>query len=360
MRIGICLRLSTDDWTTVSDYVTEAEGLGIDVVWAGEAWGHDAATPLAFLAARTTRVRLGSGIMQVGSRSPALVAMTAMSLAAMSGGRFLLGLGVSGPQVMEGWHGVPFARPVQRLRETVDIVRAVLRGRRLAYHGEVYAVPLPGGEGRPLQSTACPRPRVPVYLAALSPRSLELTGELADGWLGMSFMPEHRDVFFRHLAVGAARAGRTLDDLDLQAGGTVAITDDLDRVIPSLKLSLAYTMGAMGSHRHNFYNHAFRRAGYEDTALEVQRLWMSGRWRDAARRVPDDLVLKTNLVGTKTMVRRRLAAYRSAGITTLRVDPAGETLDERLAALAEVIELVRDLGRTATTVAHRSVTGVAG
>jgi F420-dependent oxidoreductase-like protein len=360
MRIGICLRLSTDDWTTASAYVTEAERLGVNVVWAGEAWGHDAVTPLPFLAARTTRVRLGSGIMQVGSRSPALVAMTAMCLAAMSEGRFVLGLGVSGPQVMEGWHGVPFARPVQRLRETVDIVRAVLRGRRLAYHGQVYAIPLPGGEGWPLQSTACPRPRVPVYLAALSPRSLELTGELADGWLGMSFMPEHRDVFFSHLAVGAARAGRTLDDLDLQAGGTVAFSDDLDRLIPSLKFSLAYTMGAMGSRRHNFYNHAFRRAGYHDTALEVQRLWMNGRWSDAVRRVPDDLVFKTNLVGTRAMVRRRLAAYGAAGITTLRVDPAGDTLDERLAALGELLELVRELRPAAAAATHRPVTAVAG
>jgi F420-dependent oxidoreductase-like protein len=341
MRVAIALRLTNDDWETASAYVVEAERLGADCVWAPEAWGHDAVTPLAFVAARTSRIRLGTGIMQAGTRTPALVAMTAMSLASMSGGRFLLGLGVSGPQVIEGWHGLRFERPVQRLRETVEIVRRAVRGERLEFKGEIYELPRPGGEGKALRSSARPQSPIPIYLATLSPRSLEMTGEIADGWLGTSFMPEHARVFFDHIAAGAARAGRSLAQLDLQAGGLVAFSDDVERLIPPRKPGLAFTLGAMGSRRHNFYNDAFRRAGYEDVAVEVQRLWLEGRREAAASRVPDELVLKTNLLGTEAMVRRRLDAYREAGVSTLRVEPAGETLDARLATLGRLLQLVR-------------------
>ncbi|MET0852792.1 MAG: LLM class F420-dependent oxidoreductase [Candidatus Rokuibacteriota bacterium] len=343
MRIAISLRLANEDWAAASAWVVEAERLGAHAVWSAESWGHDAVTPLAFLAARTSRIRLGAGIMQAGTRTPALVAMTAMSLASMSDNRFNLGLGVSGPQVIEGWHGIRFERPVRRMRETIDIVRRIARGERLEYHGEVYDLPLPGGEGKALRSAARPRPDIPVYLATLSPRSLEMTGEVADGWLGTSFMPEHASVFFDHLAAGAARAGRTLADLDLQAGGVVAFSDDLAPLLAARKPGLAFTLGAMGSRAHNFYNAAFRRAGYEDTALEVQRLWLDGRRDEAAMRVPDEMALKTNLLGTEAMVRDRLRAYRKAGITTLRVEPAASALDERLATLGRVLELVRDL-----------------
>ncbi len=266
MRIAISLRLANEDWAAASAWVVEAERLGAHAVWSAESWGHDAVTPLAFLAARTSRIRLGAGIMQAGTRTPALVAMTAMSLASMSDDRFNLGLGVSGPQVIEGWHGIRFERPVRRMRETIDIVRRIARGERLEYHGEVYDLPLPGGEGKALRSAARPRPDIPVYLATLSPRSLEMTGEVADGWLGTSFMPEHASVFFDHLAAGAARAGRSLADLDLQAGGVVAFSDDLAPLLAARKPGLAFTLGAMGSRAHNFYNAAFRRAGYEDTA----------------------------------------------------------------------------------------------
>ena len=341
MRIAISKRLAIDDWPTAATYVEEAERLGADDVWSAEAWGHDAVTPLAYLAARTTRIRLGTGIMQAGTRTPALVAMTAMSLSAMSDRRFVLGLGVSGPQVIEGWHGVVFDRPVQRMREIIEIVRLVARGERLNYQGQVYQLPLPNREGKALRSGAPAVPPIPVYLATLSPKSLEFTGEVADGWLGTSFMPEHAGVFFEPLARGAARAGRKLADLDLQAGGTVAFGDDVDRLIADRRPGLAFTLGAMGSARHNFYNDAFRRAGYVDVAAEVQRLWLAGHRDEAVSRVPDELVLKTNLIGTESMVRARLAAYRAAGITTLRVEPAGQTLDERLATLARLIALAR-------------------
>jgi probable F420-dependent oxidoreductase, Rv3520c family len=342
MRIAISKRLAIENWSEAADYVVEAERLGVDDVWSAEAWGHDAVTPLAFLAARTTRLRLGTGIMQAGTRTPALVAMTAMSLSAMSSNRFILGLGVSGPQVIEGWHGIRFDRPVQRMREIIEIVRMAARGERVAYQGKIYQLPLPGGEGKALRSGAPPVPPIPIYLATLSPKSLEFTGEVANGWLGTSFMPEHARVFFEPLAAGAARAGRMLADLDLQAGGVAAFSDDVDRLVAERKPGLAFTLGAMGSARHNFYNDAFRRAGYEDVAAEVQRLWLEGKREEAAARVPDDMALKTNLLGTEAMVRARIAAYRAAGVTTLRVEPAGRSLDERLRTLARVIALARE------------------
>jgi F420-dependent oxidoreductase-like protein len=342
MRIAISKRLATENWPEAATYVVEAERLGVDDVWSAEAWGHDAVTPLAFLAARTKRLRLGTGIMQAGTRTPALVAMTAMSLAAMSGNRFVLGLGVSGPQVIEGWHGIRFDRPVQRMREIIEIVRKVARGERLAHQGKIYELPLPGGEGKAIRSGAPPVPPIPIYLATLSPKSLEFTGEVADGWLGTSFMPEHARVFFDPIASGAARAGRKLTDLDLQAGGVAAFGDDVERLVAERKPGLAFTLGAMGSARHNFYNDAFRRAGYEDVAVEAQRLWLAGKRDEAAARVPDEMVLKTNLLGTEAMVRTRIAAYRAAGVTTLRVEPAGRTLDERLVTLAHIVKLVRE------------------
>jgi F420-dependent oxidoreductase-like protein len=341
MRVAIGLRLeSNEDWEQAATYVVEAERLGVEFVWSHESWGLDAATPLAFMAARTSRIRLGSGIMQAGTRTPALLAMTAMSLASMSGGRFVLGLGVSGPQVIEGWHGIRFDRPLTRMRETAEIVRRAVRGERVAYRGQVYELPLPGGEGKALRSSASPR-EVPIYLATLSPRSLEMTGEIADGWLGTSFMPEHARVFFDHIEAGARRAGRTLTALDLHAGGHLAFGDDVDRLIAARKPGLAFTLGAMGSRQHNFYNDAFKRAGYADAALEVQRLWLEGKREDAAASVPDELAVKVNLLGTEAMVGERVDAYRRAGVTTLRVDPGGATLDARLATLGRLMDIVR-------------------
>ncbi|MBM4439718.1 MAG: LLM class flavin-dependent oxidoreductase [Candidatus Rokubacteria bacterium] len=344
MRLGMSLRLANDNWDEARTYVTEAERLGVDYVWTAEAWGHDAVSPLGFVAALTSRVKLGTAIAQVGTRTPALVAMTAMSLAAMSNDRFILGLGVSGPQVIEGWHGIPFDRPLTRMRELTEIVRRAVKGERLRYTGSVYELPRPGGEGKALRSAATPRPDIPIYYATLSPKSLEMTGELADGWLGTSFMPEHARVFLDPLEAGAKRAGRALSDIDLQVpAGVVAFSDDVEALIAPRKPGLAFTLGAMGSRRHNFYNDAYRRAGYADAAAEVQRLWLDNRREEAAARVPDELVLKTNLLGTEAMIRARLRLYRDAGIGTLRIEPSGATLDERLANLGRLRDLVRTL-----------------
>ncbi len=330
------------DWARAATFVQEAEKIGVDFCWTAETWGFDAATPIGYLAARTEKIRLGTGIMQLGSRSPAMLAMTAMTLNSMSNGRFTLGLGASGPQVVEGWHGVRFANTLPRIRDAVTIVRMVTRGERVAYKGEYYELPLPGGEGKALKSSA-PSMQIPVYLATLSPKSLELTGETADGWIGTSFMPEHADVFFGHMRRGAARAGRSLVDIDIQAaGGVVQFSDDLARIIPPRKPGLAFTLGAMGSRQHNFYNAAYRRAGYADEAVAVQKLWLEGKRDEAAALVPDEMVLQTNLLGTEAMIRQRIRTHRDAGVNTIRVQPEGATMEERLNTLARVVRIVRE------------------
>jgi F420-dependent oxidoreductase-like protein len=344
MRVAIGIGVTIDDFERMAAYVCDAERLGVDAVWSAESWGTDAATPLAYLAARTQRITLGSGIMQIAARSPAMTASTALTLATMSHDRFVLGLGASGPQVVEGWHGQPFGSTVQRLREYVDIVRLALSGEKVQYDGEIYRLPRPGGEGKPIRMAARPREKpIPIYLATLSPKTLELTGEVADGWVGTSFIPEHADVFFTHMRRGAEAAGRDWAAIDRQAGGAVEFGDDLQRLIEPRKPGLAFTLGAMGSRRHNFYNQAFQRAGYEDVAKEVQRLYLEGRRQDAADLVPDEMVTGSNLLGTPAMVKDRIRAYRDAGVTTLRVDPQGQDLGQRLETLGRVVELVREV-----------------
>jgi F420-dependent oxidoreductase-like protein len=331
------------DWDNVVTFATEAENLGVDCAWSAEAWGMDAVSPLAFLAARTSRMKLGTGIMQISARAPSMTAMTALTMAAISDDRFILGLGASGPQVVEGLHGVSFARPVSRMRETIEIVRKAFAGEPLAHDGEHFVLPRPGGEGKALRLSQPGNPNIPIYLATLSPRSLELTGELADGWIGTSFTPENAEAFFEHIAVGAARAGRQLSDLDLQVGGAVAFGKDVDRAVETRKQGLAFTLGAMGSARHNFYNEAFRRGGFADVAVESQLLWLDGKREQAVRRIPDEMVMQTSLLGDDEMVRERIRSYESAGVTTLMLQPAGKTLSDRLDTLAHAVDLVREV-----------------
>jgi F420-dependent oxidoreductase-like protein len=322
-------------------FIAEAERLGAHSVWVPEAWGYDALTPLAYLAARTTTLRLGSGIAQLGTRTPALLAMSALSLAALSGGRFLLGVGVSGPQVMEGWHGVPFAAPVAQTRETIEIVRQVASGARLQHHGAVFEIPLPGGAGRPMRSLAPPA-QIPVYVAALGPRNLELTGEVADGWIGTAFMPEQAGAFLDYLEAGAGRAGRTASDLDLVIPVGLEITDDVDAAAARHAAGYAFTIGAMGTETQNFYNAAFTRQGYGDEVQAVQRLWRDGHRDRAAARVPREIGFRTNLLGPPEVIRERLRLYRSVGVTTLQLKL--ETADgPALDALAQVIDLVKEV-----------------
>lgn len=330
------------DWEGSATFLREAEKLGVDSAWSAETWGFDAATPIGYMAARTETIKLGTGIMQLGSRSPAMLAMTAMTLNSLSNGRFRLGLGASGPQVVEGWHGVRFANTLPRIRDAINIVRLVISGEKVAYKGDYYELPLPGGEGKALRSSA-PAMDIPIYLATLSPKALELTGELANGWVGTSFMPEHAYVFFDHIAKGAAKAGRTLADVDKQvAAGVVQFGDDVEKLIEPRKPGLAFTLGAMGSRQHNFYNAAYRRAGYADEAVAVQKLWLEGKRDEAAALVPDEMVLQTNLIGTEAMVRQRVRVHRDAGVDTLRVQPEGKTVDAKLENLARIVQIVKE------------------
>jgi F420-dependent oxidoreductase-like protein len=320
-------------------FVIDAERLGASAVWVPEAWGQDALTPLAYLAAVTSTIGLGSGIVQVGGRTPAMLAMSAMSLQALSGGRFLLGLGTSGPQVMEGWHGVKFTSPLTATRETIEIVRMIARGDRLAYDGQVYQLPLADGPGRALRSML-PPVEVPMYVAALGPRNLELTGALADGWIGNAFIPEHAAAFLDHLSSGAASAGRTLADLDLVMPVAVEFTDDVDEAARRHARGYAFTIGAMGSRDKNFYNAAFTRQGFGDDVRAVQDLWLAGKREEAAKRVPLEIGFKTNLLGPPDLIKERVGLYRDAGITTLQAKLDGGAQD-RLDTLAHLIDLVR-------------------
>jgi F420-dependent oxidoreductase-like protein len=324
-------------------YVVEAEALGVDTVWTAEAWGQDAISPLAYLAAKTQRIRLGTGIMQISARTPSMTAMTALTMAAISNDRFILGLGASGPQVVEGLQGQPFKAPLTRMRETVDIIKLAFAGEKLAYEGKYHRLPLPGGEGKALRLAQPGNDSIPIYLATLGPKSLEYTGEAADGWLGTSFTPEHADAHLGHIRAGAEAAGRSLADVDVQVGGTVAFGDDLAALVAPLKPAMAFTLGAMGSPKTNFYNEAYKRGGWSEAAVEVQQLWVSGRREEAAQRVPDEMIVQANLLGDEAMVRDRIRAYRDAGVTTLRVNPMGEGASGRLETLARVMDMVKAL-----------------
>ncbi|MEV5303171.1 LLM class flavin-dependent oxidoreductase [Amycolatopsis methanolica] len=335
----------------VTDFVVEAEKLGLDVCWVAEAWGSDGPSALGWFAARTERMLLGSGIMQVGTRTPVAVAQTAITLSNLSGGRFLLGLGASGPQVIEGLHGVPFARPLARMRETVEIVRHVIEGGKISYSGNEFTIPLPGGEAKPMRLSMRAEHDIPVYLATLSPAMLRLTGEIADGWLGTSFVPEGAaEAYFAHLDEGLARSGRTRADLDVCQGAEVAFAPDEDALrdmVAGRKKELAFSLGGMGSASTNFYNRAYSRQGWADVAAEVRNRWQAGDRDGAAALVTDEMVLGTTLIGTEPMVRERLRVWRDAGVDTVRLYPAGDTLDARLATLARAIELVRELSPAA-------------
>ncbi|GAA3574970.1 LLM class flavin-dependent oxidoreductase [Amycolatopsis ultiminotia] len=334
-------------WPETLEFVVEAEKLGLDQCWVAEAWGSDAPTVLGFLAARTRRLRLGSGILQLGVRTPVAAAQAALTLAELSEGRFALGLGASGPQVIEGLHGVPFARPRTRMRETVEIIRSAFAGEKISFSGRAFELPLPG-KARPMRLSTRPNEDIPIYLAALSPAMLELTGEIAEGWLGTSFVPERAgEAYFRHLDAGLAKSGRARSALDVCQGAEVAFAADEDELrvmVGGRKKELAFSLGGMGSAGTNFYNDAYRRQGWAEVATQVRERWQSGDRAGAAALVTDEMVLATTLIGTEDMVGERLRVWRAAGIDTVRLYPAGTTVDERLATLARALELVREVG----------------
>ena len=311
--------------------VREAESLGFDSVWAAEAYGSDTATVLAWLAGQTERIKVGSAIFQMPARSPAMTAMTAATIDNISNGRMLLGIGSSGPQVAEGWHGQRFAKQLQRTREYVAIVRKALARERLEFQGETYTLPLPDGPGKALKLTIAPvQEQIPVYLAAIGPKNTQLAGEIADGWLPFFFSPENVDDARELLEDGAARTGRTIDgSFDIAPNVNVSIDDDVDRARDVMRPLLALYVGGMGSREKNFYNALVRRYGFEEAAEEVQELYLAGKKDEAAAALPAELIDQTCLCGPKERVAERLPAYREAGVGTLIVTPIAPTAEGR-------------------------------
>jgi len=333
-----------DQLDLITDWVQLAEKLGVDMAFSAEAWWSDAATPLAYLADKTERIKLATGIMQITARTPAMTAMTALTLHDLSNGRFVLGLGASGPQVVEGLHGVRYTMPLSRLRETVEICRMIFAGEKVNYDGRVFQLPLPDGEGKAIRIAHDPTD-IPIYLATLAPNSLRYTGNAADGWLGTSFSPEHAEAHLDFISEGLQDAGRKLHDIDLCVSVRVEIGDDVEEMIARRKPAVAFNMGGMGSATTNFYNDAFKRAGFTEDARAVQSLWLDGKRDEAAARVPDAMVTQFQALGTPAMVQDRLRKYRDAGVTTLKLglDSAGPIGPKRFELLESIVDLVKGI-----------------
>ncbi len=345
MKLGVHigywgLGLSSEDQLTI---VQEAERLGYDSVWAAEAYGSDTATVLGWLAGQTSKIRLGAGIFQMPGRSPAMTAMTAATIDQLSNGRMICGIGSSGPQVAEGWHGQRFAKQLQRTREYVAVVRMALARERVNFHGETLELPLPDGPGKPLKLTISPvQERIPIYLAAIGPKNTTLAGEIADGWIPTLFSPEHVSELRPLLQEGADRSGKSLDDFDIAPTVSLCITDDLEAARNTMRPFIALYVGGMGSRKQNFYNQLVCRYGYEAQA-KSSRISI---WKASARRrwppSPTRLIDTVSLCGPKDVMRERLAIYRDAGVGTLGVTPTAFTADERLQQLRLLAELAAD------------------
>ena len=314
-----------------------AEELGFDVVWAAEAYGSDSPTVLAWLAGQTSRIGIGSAVMQIPARTPAMTAMTAASIDLLSGGRFRLGLGVSGPQVSEGWHGVRFDKPLGRTREYVDIVRTALARKTVTYEGRHYRLPLPDGPGKPLKLTIAPlRPDIPVYLAAVGPKNLELTGEIADGWLAIFYAPDFAGELLAGIRAGRERADKTMDDFDVVPTIPVVVGDDPVRCADPVRPYAALYVGGMGSRDQNFYHALAVRMGYEEAAAEVQDHFLARRHRDAMAAVPYEFIDSTSLLGPVERIAERLGVLAASGVTTCAIAPYGDDLEAKLDTLAAV------------------------
>ncbi|MBZ0304375.1 MAG: LLM class F420-dependent oxidoreductase [Anaerolineae bacterium] len=325
MRLGLMIGFSGRKVDLPLDLIQEAERLGFYAVWTSEAWGADAITPLAWIGARTSTIHLGTAILQMPARTPAMTAMTAITLDQLSGGRFVLGLGLSGPQVVEGWHGQPYDHPLGRTREYIQIVRQVFaRQSRLTHDGPHYQIPYHGpqstGLGKPLKSILHGRADLPIYLAAIGPKNVALAGEIADGWLPIFFSPERYDTVFRpHLEAGLKAGGKTLDQFDIAPTVHVAVSEDLEAARSRFKPMLALYIGGMGAPGRNFYYDLACRYGYEDAAATIQDLYLGGRQFDAMSAVPDELVDEVALCGPRERIQERLALWQQTPVTTLNL-----------------------------------------
>jgi len=342
LNLGYWGLVSADDNIAL---VTEAERLGYTVVWCAEAYGNDAATVLAYLAAKTTKIDLGSAIFQIPARSPAMTAMTAATIDTLSGGRFRLGLGVSGPQVSEGWHGGKFDKPLGRTREYIDIIRMAFARERVQYDGEHYKLPLPGGPGKPLKMIIHPvRDYMPIYLAAIGPKNLELAGEKCDGWLAIFYDPEFAKDQLESIRTGMERAGRADATFDVVPTTPVVIGDDVKACADPVRGYAALYIGGMGSREQNFYNRLASRMGYEKEAKEIQDLYLDRKYDDAAAAVPFEFVDRTALLGPVDRIAERLQALAAAGVTTLNISAYGSTQEERVATLRAAAEALDKSG----------------
>ncbi|WBB60307.1 LLM class F420-dependent oxidoreductase [Streptomyces sp. WMMC500] len=313
----------------------EADRLGYDVCWAAEAYGSDAATVLTWVAAKTERIDVGSAIFQIPARAPAMTAMTAATLDSLTEGRFRLGIGVSGPQVSEGWYGVRFGKPLARTREYVEIVRRALSRERLSYAGEHWTLPLPDGPGKPIKLTVHPvREHIPVYIAAIGPKNLEQTGEIAEGALLIFYSPEHaEETTLRHLRAGRAKAGKDMAGFDIVPTVPLALGDDVSALADVFRPYTALYVGGMGSAEQNFYNRLAGRMGYEREAAEIQSAYLAGDKAAAAAAVPQELIDSTTLLGPVERIADRMRAYAEAGVTSLSLAPSGFTREERIAGV---------------------------
>jgi F420-dependent oxidoreductase-like protein len=336
IKFGVQLGYWSAQPTDPMPMALEAERLGFDSVWSAEAYGNDAVTLISWVAARTERIGVGTAIMQMPARTPAASAMTAITLDHLTGGRFRLGLGTSGPQVAEGWHGVPFGKPLTRTREYVEIVRTILRREApLEFHGEYYDVPATGGTGlgKPLKTIVHPlRADVPIYIAAIGPKNVALAAEIADGWLPTFYAPAHADAFETSIKEGLERAGRSRESLDVAPFVPLLVGDDVEACRNLVKPILALYVGGMGARGKNFYNELVRRYGYDEAADTVQDLYLDGKKAEATAAVPDQLVDDVALVGPKERIRDQLEMWKDAGVDTIIV---GGFQVEALQALAE-------------------------
>ncbi|MEZ4479592.1 MAG: LLM class F420-dependent oxidoreductase [Dehalococcoidia bacterium] len=326
MKLGIGIGYSGARMGLPIDLVLEVEKLGFDSIWTAEAYGSDAITPLAYIAALTTRIKLGTSIMQIPGRTPAMCAMTTSTLDALSGGRMLVGLGLSGPQVVEGWHGVPYGSPAKRTREYVEILRKIwAREEPVEYHGAEYEMPYSGpgasGLGKPLKSILHGR-QLPVYLATMGPVNIRATGELADGWLPIWFSPQRMGMFLPDLQAGFKKRtdGKRWEDFDIASGCTVHITDDVKAGLVLRKPMLALYIGGMGAREKNFHNDMMKRYGYTEAAERIQDLYLAGRKEEATAAVPDELVDEMSLIGPEARIRERYRAWEDAGVTSMHVN----------------------------------------
>ncbi|MDH2428632.1 LLM class F420-dependent oxidoreductase [Sphaerisporangium sp. TRM90804] len=345
MRIGMALNYAGTGFKDTVAELADYEKVGLEIVFVAEAYGFDAVSQMGYIAARTERLQIASGILPIYSRTPTLLAMTAAGMDFVSDGRFVLGLGASGPQVIEGWHGVPYSAPLARTREVIEICRKVWRRERVTHQGAHYNLPLPAGQGtglgKPLKMiNKLVRPRIPIVVAAIGPKNVELTAELAEGWEPIFYVPEKAaEVWGPSLAAGKAKRAQELGELDVIAQAFLAIGDDVAGILELGRPMAALYIGGMGARGRNFYNDLARRYGYEKEAERIQDLYLEGRKDEAAALVPAELLEKMSLVGPESFVRERLAAMRESGVTTVNVTPVAATHEERV----KLVEKVRDL-----------------